>query len=269
MRASYSQTVARQTFKELTPILQQEYAGGPVFIGNPELQMSALKNYDLRVDYVPYDGALVSGSWFRKDLEDPIEYVQQFVNFTYTTPVNYPKGELDGIELEARQNLSRFWESMEGMAVGLNATFINSDVTLPASEAAGFSAPGIQAPMSSRDMTGAPAHLYNLFITYDLVETKTQLALFYTVQGDTLVAGATQSSGNFVPNVYATEYDTLNLSMTQKFSEHWGLQLQAKNLTNPEIQEVYRSKYIGDDVTKTSYTKGIEFSVAIGAQFSF
>jgi TonB-dependent receptor len=269
MRASYSETVARQTFKELTPILQQEYLGGPVFIGNPDLQMSALKNYDLRVDYVPYDGGLVSGSWFRKDLKDPIEYVQRFVDFTYTTPVNYPKGELDGIEFELRQNLDRLWEPLTGFALGLNATFIDSQVTLPDDEAAGFSAPAIQAPMSTRDMTGAPDHLYNLFITFDQHETGTQLALFYTVQGDTLVAGATESGGNFVPSVYATQYDTLNLSMVQKLGSYLTLQLQAKNLTNPEIQEVYRSKYIGDDVTKTSYTKGIEYSLSLGAKFSF
>ena len=43
-----AETVARQTFKELTPILQQEFLGGPIFIGNPELGMSALNNYDLR-----------------------------------------------------------------------------------------------------------------------------------------------------------------------------------------------------------------------------
>ena len=47
---AYSETVARQTFKELTPILQSDYVGGPVFTGNPSLQMSNLKNYDLRVD---------------------------------------------------------------------------------------------------------------------------------------------------------------------------------------------------------------------------
>jgi hypothetical protein len=89
------------------------------------------------------------------------------------------------------------------------------------------------------------------------------------VQGDTLVAGATESGGNFVPSVYATQYDTLNLSLVQKLGSYLTLQLQAKNLTNPEIQEVYRSKYIGDDVTKTSYTKGIEYSLSLGARFSF
>ena len=60
LRASYTETVARQTFKELTPIVQQEYLGSPVFIGNPELGMSALKNYDLRCDIETGEGGLIS-----------------------------------------------------------------------------------------------------------------------------------------------------------------------------------------------------------------
>jgi hypothetical protein len=83
------------------------------------------------------------------------------------------------------------------------------------------------------------------------------------------VAGAGQSLGNFVPSVYAEDYDTLNLSVTQELGAHFRLQFQAKNLTNPEIEEVYRSDYIPDDVTKTSYTKGIDYSISLGAQFSF
>ena len=66
--------------------------------------------------------------------------------------------------------------------------------------------------MTTRDMTNAPEHLYNLYLTYDIAAAGTQFALFYTVQGDTLVAGAGQSHGNFVPSVYAKEYDTLNLT---------------------------------------------------------
>jgi hypothetical protein len=45
------------------------------------------------------------------------------------------------------------------------------------------------------------------------------------------------------------------------------LGFQAKNLTNPTIEEVYRSPYIDGDVTKTSYTKGIEFSLGLSLTF--
>jgi len=155
---------------------------------------------------------------------------------------------------------------MERFSVGGNATFIASEVTLPDDEAALFEQPNIQAPMPTRDMTNAPEHLYNLYITWDDEDLGTQVALFWTVQGDTLVAGAAEDDGNFVPNIYAKEYDTLNLSLSQQMGIlRW--QLQVKNITNPEIQEVYRSKYIGPDVPKSSYTKGIEYSLGFSLSF--
>jgi TonB-dependent receptor len=267
IRGSYSETVARQTFKELTPIQQMEYLGGDVFVGFPGLRMSALKNYDLRFDYTPYQGGLISLSYFYKDITDPIEYIQRYGDFVYTTPTNYPTGEMEGIEIEVRQKLERFWDELEGFSVGANATFIDSEVTLPKEEAEKFSQPNIMAPMSKRDMTGAPEHLYNLYMTYDIKQYDARLAVFYTVRGDTLTAGAGQSQGKFIPNVYETEYGTLNMSLSYNLKENCKLKFQAKNLTDPLIEEVYRSEYIGDDVTKTSYRRGIEFSMSMAYQF--
>ena len=265
-RGAVSGTLARQTFKELTPILQQEYLGGPIFIGNPELDTSSLVNFDLRADWTPRESTFVSASIFHKEVQDAIEYVQRVGDFTYTTPVNYPKGHLTGLELEARQKLGDMWKSMESFSIGGNATFIASEVTLPDDEAALFEQPNIQAPMPTRDMTNAPEHLYNLYLTWDDEDLGTQVALFWTVQGDTLVAGAAEDDGNFVPNIYAKEYDTLNLSLSQQMGIlRW--QLQVKNITNPEVQEVYRSKYIGPDVPKSSYTKGIEYSLGFSLSF--
>jgi outer membrane receptor protein involved in Fe transport len=267
LRGSYSETVARQTFKELTPIQQMEYLGSDVFIGNPELGMSALDNYDLRLDYTPYEGGLVSLSYFYKDITDPIEYVQRVADIIYTTAVNYPEGELSGFEIEVRQRMDRFWESLAGLSLGANATFIDSEVTLPADEAEGFDQPNIQAPMSKRDMTGAPEYLYNIFLIHDLERSGTQLGLFYTVRGDALVAGAGQSNGKYVPNVYETEYGTLNFSFSQKVKDKLTLKFQAKNLLDPKIEQVYRSDYVRGDKAKTSYRKGIELSLSMAYEF--
>ena len=268
-RATYAETVARQTFKELTPIQQQEFLGGDVFIGNPDLKMSALENYDLRVDWAPTPGSLVSVSWFRKNVERPIEYVQQVVLFTYTTPVNYPSGKLEGFEFEVRQNMGDIVEGLDGLTLGANATLLESSVRLPQEEIDELSLPNINAPIVSRDMTGAPAYLYNLFATYSLAETGTDFAIAYSVQGDTLIAGAGTNPPNFVPSVYALPYGTLNMSITQKLGDIFRLSLAIKNLTNPDIEEVYRSPYIGDDVLKTSFTRGIDFSVSLSASFTF
>ncbi len=263
VRTSYSETVARQTFKELTPILQQEFAGGPIFIGNPDLRMSALKNYDLRVDFVPYEGSLVSASWFKKDIEDAIENVQRKVTFSFTQPFNYPEGELKGFELELRQHLGHFRPALEGLTMGANATFIDSEVTLPEDEAENFAGENIEAPMPTRDATNAPEYLYNLYLTYDLEDAGAQFGLFYTVRGDTLVAGAGVTKIELIPNVYEKAYGTLNASFTKRLGEHFTLKLQAKNLLNPEIEEVYRSDYFDGDVTRSSYTRGREYTIGI------
>jgi TonB-dependent receptor len=264
-RGAYTETIARQTFKELTPILQQEYLGAPIFVGNPELEMASLKNYDLRVDYAPREGSFLSLSWFYKDLTDPIEYVQNVFTFTFTQPTNYPKGKMSGYEVEVREDMERYFDGLEGLSVGANATFMDSEVTLPADEFAILQAQG--ETEHTRDATNAPEYLYNLYFTYDLDGGDTQLGVFYTVQGDTLLTGA-GAAGNttfFVPTVYQEDFGTLNLSLSRRISEHFRLQFQAKNLTNPDIKTVYRSDQIGSDVTKSSYTAGREFSITLSA----
>ena len=130
-RGTYSETIARMTFKELTPIQQQDYLGGDVFIGNPGLKMSSLKNYDLRLDYNPYPGGLFSFSWFYKKITDPIEYRQVLLDSTLaTTAENFPEGTINGYEAEVRQALGRLWRSLEGLSVGGNITLIDSEVQL-------------------------------------------------------------------------------------------------------------------------------------------
>lgn len=266
VRASYSQTVARQTFKELSPVMQMEYLGADIFVGNPNLRMSALDNYDLRVDYEPYPGGLLSASWFHKDVADPIEYVQRFqASLYYTTAVNYPEGSLQGWELEARQKLGTLWPRLEGFSAGANATFIDSEVTLPDDEAAAFAAVG--APTSTRDMMGAPEHLYNLNLTYEHAKYRTQIGLFYTVRGDTLTEGGVALGNGYVPDVYSEEYGTINLSVMQPVRDHCKIMFAVKNLTNPKIREVYRSDYVDREATKTSYRRGID--VALGLEYEF
>ena len=263
-RAAFSETIARQTFRELTPVFQQEFVGAPVFIGNPGLEISEIKNYDLRLDYTPFEGGLFSVSWFKKDLDKPIEVAQEINGvLTYTTPRNFKKGELQGFEFEYRQELSRYWPRATGWSVGANATFINTRVFLPDDLAAEFNTTAIQAPQISREMTDAPQELYNLFVTYDDPDAGTRAALFYTIEGDKLLAGAGVSTGNFVPDIYQESVGTLNLTYSQRLSDAWTLNLAAKNLTNPEIETEYRSVFTGPDTTFTSFTRGREFSIGI------
>jgi TonB-dependent receptor len=270
LRTAYSQTLARQTFRELTPVLQQEYLGGPIFIGNPDLNMSSLDNYDLRLDYTPYEGWLISTSGFYKSVADTIEYSQFEApgGFVYTSAVNYPEGTMMGVEFETRVQARNIDERLEGLSAGFNATYIDSKVTLPESEQEAFTAIGF--PIESRGMTGAPLYLLNANVTYEWMALGTQASIFYTVTGDTLLTGAGIDTGNFVPDVYALPYGTLNFTVQQKLGEHFKLFFQAKNLLNPEIQTAYRSDYLPNgDIVNTSYTAGIDFALGLSFQMNF
>lgn len=270
-RGSYSQTLARQTFKELTPVIQQEFLGGPIFVGNNNLTTSQLDNYDARFDYRPYDGGLFSLSFFLKNVKDPIEFIQrQVVLFDFTSVTNYPKGKLSGVELETRQDLGRFWREARGITVGANATFIRSRVDLPQEEIDNFIdftdvvGNDVDYVITSRDMVFAPEHLYNLFLTYEMQDLDAELGIFYTLTGDTLLEGATAEAENFVPNVYAEQFGTLNVSYQQRLSEGVVLRLQAKNLTNPEIDTVYRfDQFETNNQIKSTFTRGMEFSIGV------
>lgn len=272
VRGSYTETVARMTFKELAPIQQVENVGDDIFIGNPDLKMSSLKNYDLRFDYNPYPGGLISLSWFMKKLKDPIDYRQVLLggSILATTADNYSEGEIRGYEVEVRQSLGEWWEPLNGLSVGGNLTMIDSWIDASGAELANLKSEIIAAeygPGGTRDMMGAPEYLYNLNATYTVPTFGTELGLFYTVKGDALKAAGTQDNGHYIPHVYEKEYATLNFSLSQKLGERWKLGFKAKNLLNPEIQSVYRSNYTGQDVVKTSYKKGLEFSVSLSCEF--
>ncbi len=270
-RASWSETIARPTFRELSVVARQEYQGSDIFVGNPDLGMVALTNFDLRLDYEPYGGGLVSVSWFKKDLEDPIEYVQDFdTNLgRYTTVINFPSGKLSGFEFEVRQDMGRFWDQLDGLRMGANAAIIDATVMLPESETTLLASKLNGARITERRMVNAPEYLVNFYLTYTIEETDTEIGLFYTLKGDTLVAGEGQDTNNFVPAVFANAYDTLNLTVTQSLGKHFKLKFSAKNLTDPLITEVYRSEYIARDRVKASYRKGIDFSVSVSASFEF
>ena len=119
-------------------------------------------------------------------------------------------------------------------------------------------------------MTGAPLYLLNANVTYEWMALGTQASIFYTVTGDTLLTGAGIDTGNFVPDVYALPYGTLNFTVQQKLGEHFKLFFQAKNLLNPEIQTAYRSDYLPNgDIVNTSYTAGIDFALGLSFQMNF
>ncbi len=268
LRTAFAQTLARPNFYELVPVLQYDYIGGPIFIGNPELGMSALNNFDARLDWMPHENWLISGSVFYKQIKDPIQYVNRFTEgFAYTSALNFPEGKLLGLELESRVTLDPiFGEDLKGFGLGANFTWMSSEVTLDQTDIDALAIYGVHE--TTQQMTATPEFLLNLNATYEFAPFGTQLGLFYNFKGDSLVSGANPHTTLLTPSIYQVGYGTLNFTCSQQIIGGLKFSAAAKNLTNPTIQTEYRTSE-GISGLNSRYTAGISFSFALTYQVSF
>jgi len=115
---------------------------GSVSAGNTSLKPYKSRNYDLAAEYYYADEALLSGSLFYKDIDNPIfTYSQTVTNTVYggmnfselefSQPQNASSAWIKGIELSWQQQftfLDGFWS---GFGAGANITFTDSSMTLP------------------------------------------------------------------------------------------------------------------------------------------
>lgn len=268
LRTAFAQTLARPNFFELVPVIQYEYIGGPIFIGNPALQMSSLNNYDIRLDWTPHDKWLISGSLFYKDIQDPIQYVQRFTEgFSYTSPLNFPEGQLFGAEFEARVTLvPLFGEEFEGLALGTNLTVMSSEVTLSDADSEALAVYGVNE--TTQQMTATPDFIWNINATYEYEPWGTQIGIFYNMQGQSLISAANPHTTLLTPAIYQLSYGTLNFTISQELLEGLRFSFAAKNILNPEIQTQYQTNE-GITGLQSSYTAGIDFSIGLTYQISF
>ncbi|MCC6271623.1 MAG: outer membrane beta-barrel protein, partial [Microbacteriaceae bacterium] len=134
VRLGYSQTVARPTYREFAAYEQYDPYGDEVVRGNPNLLMSSIENYDLRWEWFPRPGAVLSVSGFYKDLKNPIE--KQIITFGggIVGFENRAEAKVYGAEFEARSKLDVVDELLADFSAGINFSYILSDVPLTEQE---------------------------------------------------------------------------------------------------------------------------------------
>lgn len=102
VRAAYSKSIIRPDLRDLAWFREYDFELGGFYMAD-YLRPTTLKNYDLRVEWYPGAGEIVSLSAFYKDIQYPME-VYQNLN-SYNLQNNYAN-KTKGIEVEARKSLS-------------------------------------------------------------------------------------------------------------------------------------------------------------------
>ena len=69
LRLSASRTLSRPEYRELADVQYRDVIGGENVAGNPDLKRTLIRNADVRWEWYPQDGEIVSVAFFAKQFE--------------------------------------------------------------------------------------------------------------------------------------------------------------------------------------------------------
>lgn len=264
LRAAFSKTVARPTFRELAPYISFEFVGDYLFKGNPELERTLITNYDLRWEWFMKPGELVALSAFYKVFKNPIEgFIDpKFSDDTSLRSVkNVDEGRVAGIEIEARKGLGFIHKSISGLKFGSNLSFVQSEVNVPEEDREEKRNNGDPDPDKTRPFPGQSPYLFNVNLTYDNYATRTSAGLFFNLFGDRLFLTARHAT----PDIYEKGYGQMDFKASQGVNENFSFSLSVKNILNPEQKFVYTldNGIVDKDYTYKSIRRGITTSISL------
>ncbi|MDY6800373.1 MAG: TonB-dependent receptor [Bacteroidota bacterium] len=287
IRVSYSKTIARPSFKELSYAQIFDPISGVTFIGglandkgidnsgnevvywNGNLVSTDIHNFDLRWEFFHHYGQMVSLSGFYKKFKNPIEMVQfATTQKMQIQPRNVGNAEVYGAEIEARQNLGFINELFNNFNVNANFTYVKSQVKRSKSEydSRVLSARTGETIGQYRDMAGQSPYLLNLGLAYEGGTNGFwkgfESGLYYNVQGKTLQIVGIKDR----PDVYIKPFHSLNFNISKQFENGIGIGLKIKNILNSKNETVYQS-FNAQDQYYELRESGTSYSFSINYKF--
>jgi len=264
IRASYSMTTARPSFKENSAANIYDPITERFFVGNTDLVPTYVNNFDLRWEHYGEDNRFMALSAFYKQFTDPIE-----INYyDVTTPNtliarNTQEATVYGVELEMRNSI--YSNDFYRLSYNINTSLIVSELEMSQNELEARKSVALDREVDTkRQLQGQSPYLVNAGVTYNLFDKEFEAGLFYNVQGRALqVIGV----GQF-PDVFTEPFHSLNFNASKRFGEakNTTLSFKAENLLNDLIES--RFDYFGNnDFVFSSLAPGVNLSLGLSFRF--
>ena len=245
IRGAFSFTLARPEFREISAFSFQDFIGGQIVYGNPDLNRTQIQNYDLRLETYPSAGELFAISAFYKHFEDPIEL---FYRFTERSEVEYRNGDeaiLYGVELEGRKNIT------DRLQLVANGSFIFSETKVTNPENIN------RVANTERPMYGQSPYIVNVSTFYRFPNNNLDFSLIYNTFGKRVV---TVGKVNHPDDEYEQPFHNLGFNASYRFGSA-KFSLGIENLLLDERE------YKQGDVTTFQYDPGM--TVELGVSLTF
>jgi outer membrane receptor protein involved in Fe transport len=248
LRFSYSQTVSRPDFRELSPFEFTNVQGGFNVAGNPNLKRAKIDNYDGRWEWFLGGNQLLAASFFSKSFADPIESTIQPTTDLRSSFINAKAAVNRGFEVEMRQGLARLNKRLREFNVQGNFTFVDSNVTIR---------PEDQGVLTStnRPLAGQSRYIYNIITEWTKPKARSQ-ARFYV---NSVSRRLSDVGSNGLPDIYQERNLFLDFVYQYSFSESGKttLRFNAENLAD----NTYR--WTQANLPTRRYQMGRTFSVGL------
>jgi TonB-dependent receptor len=257
LRGSVTRTIARPSFKELAPAFQREPGGTRYIIGNPQLKLSSIVNYDLRAEWLPGGADLFAIGLFSKAIDSPIEL---FNIGRYYKWGNEPSAVVYGFELEASKDLGTIWENLDGFSAAFNYGYIFSGVSLSANSSGRRRNAGLS---SVRRLQGQPDYTLNYDVSYTNQEFGLSASILLNVTGNLLYAvGASDGQGLF-GDIFQRPFTSLDFTLSKKLGEHAKLSFKVSNLLNEKRRRTVSPGGLDELVSE----EGVTFSLGLSGDW--
>lgn len=262
IRLSYSRTLARPTFREFSSFASYDFRRNAIVRGNPGLQRTLIDNLDLRYEFYPDFGELISFSVFYKNFTNPIEQVivPQAQNLEFTW-VNIQNALTYGAEFEVRKKLSFLSDKLEKFQLAGNVSVIQSEVDIdPALYEQMIAVDPTRSP--TRPLFGQSPYAGNAELAYIDPVKGWKGSLSYSVFGKRLSA-----VGGTNPDIYEQGRGLLNFSVSRDFfmgeesKQRLSVRFRANNLLNPYFRFVQTYREV--DYIFENYQIGRTFSLSV------
>lgn len=270
LRASYSRTTARPSFKEASSVFIFNPIQAITELGNLELEPSYINNLDLRYEiYGQEDNTFQSGDFFAisgfyKTFRDPIEQAFFISDPSQITWLNLGDATVIGGEIELRKNLG--FIGLNKFSFNTNFSIIDSNEAFSEDERESRTLvlrPG-ETLDDGRQLQGQSPFLVNAGFAFDSGETGWKAGLFYNVQGRTLqIVGARET-----PDVFTLPFNDLKFNLSKSFGEDNAstLTFRVNNILDDNRESVFES-FGSEDQIFSRWSPGQTFS--LGYSFKF
>ena len=229
LRLSGSRTLARPEYRELSPIKSRDVLNGDDTQGNENLSRTNVTNGDIRWEWYPENGEVVSVALFAKRFSLPIERVYRAAGSGTRTVfyTNAESAENYGVELEMRKNLRFISPVFAPFSMFSNLTVMQSKIHL-------FEDTQASATNLSRRMVGQAPYVINTGITYDSEGGSTSATLLFNRVGDRIQAAGDSP----LPDVIEKARNGLDLSLRVGLVGSVTARLDAKNMLDSPYKTI-------------------------------